>query len=51
MLENASKHVKLIIEYIFTNKRCFNIVRTVKVIKIGTNEPYEAETLRIDYGK
>jgi len=49
--ENSRKHFKTYETndrvHICTNKRCFNIVQTEKVMKIGTNEPREAKTLRI----
>ena len=51
MLENTSKHVKLMIIYICTNKRCFNIVRTVKVTKIMRKSHVRGNIREIDYGK
>ena len=51
MLENTSKHVKLMIIYICTNKRCFNIVRTVRVMKMTRKSHVRQKRLRIDYGK
>ena len=51
MLENNSKHVKLMIIYICTSKRCFNIVQTVKVMKMMRKSHVRRKRHRIDYGK
>jgi len=42
MLENTFKHVKLMIEYIFVQ------IKVVSISYEPSNEPREAETLRID---
>lgn len=52
MLEDTSKHMKLMIEYIFVQiKDISKYGMNHKHNEIGTKEPRKAKTLRINDGK
>lgn len=51
MLESTSKHVKIIIEYIFEQINIFRYHTNCICHEISTNVPGEMETLTIEHGK